>query len=1367
MSTNSELVSILDSVPIQDLLSTIQKKAKTGNKDIVSYIRAILQGSSDQSDASEYRRFETFKCAFSLLQIKDLPPSIISELLSLLILKVDLFQTSNLVKLCDVFINHAKKSDQFETKWMEIFCKVLSCLALRDTIVYQGKDMPGSELRKNIIASLFSDDSGTSCIIQLASALKDVELSEDEVSLVTERLIKILPSIEFLELPPFIYQLLLISSKGKCKVVLQKILLHFIEKDKQMQNLLYENTDSEDIIDSQEHIQYRQTEGTVILMISVICRHDQNVGKEFLVMLKKILHKPQLVFSPFTFSTALSLSKIHRNSDDIFDILKKSLMAAFQLKERRQNSYWFRNLIKWEEDVLKLVKETVICSKFGWDHVCQGLVRFGFIALDAFGPKNTIGNTVKTTCPDACNLGSHIIRDTFKCHRQVRQEIFEQILNRIITKSQKPVSHYIDMLSQIVQSDPLFLLDVLPKLVEILDYMHFLPHSNAEKVLQSLAPLLKISAPLKDTLMLVLRKALFHRDVEARKVAVCGYLTILKKINFIGKISLSQSQTSVSSRASSSSMISTQVKADVYVSAGNPTSKTMCLEIMGLLKRALMQQSEVRQLLYEGLYDVILQNQSLKDIVLELLLGQFEKYYNDNESEIPFHFNVCFQEQKGTLIIKEPLAHLITSIFLILAEGSNEQIDEDYDQSAQKMLENFTDKLLKRMLTADVIDFQIGKDADFEESSNESNIKTTLLLNIYESLIEYSFMQNPEFEQENCEEFLKLYHKYKQVINSVTKKKQSKTSKSKTNVTHSLFSHTTLNFIAKSMEALFLDDTFRHQEGLQLLRADSDFVIHAISACNQKFTKMCDSGYSDGFSQVMKHSFTQITTIGKALLKTYSDGLSSDFSSIEWNKLSGMIAEGLNIIFNFVSSHYQKSLNKFILNFNSDSCLSTSEALHSIIKSVQKSIMKLLSDTDDDNNLKECIPLLSVIKTLYVAFMADFKSDVCKWIKQLCSQQVFQNVAVSKAFISLCFTLGHQDENFLELLKDIAFDIHYHLGSIDPDESVTGTPKYDIITSDVARNILPIFFSNLEQCFEEIEWVLNFIKINSLGGNESVELSDVDCQFNIEKGICSRVSEIIFIFYELVQTGVAENIANTILKLVTRLYKILTALTKYYLQLHKNKSSNLHPSFEKLVKLSNTRLTTQVYAFITFIQMLSGETNNKKKKAKGNTGAFKAVQDVKTIPSLVFEIESYEKNLIILSKKYKKDLTNKMKLSTARDFRINAAVISTVLEQQENDSIADTTTDERSNISSQPNDPPQNTLGNTSPENDEMDDQMSVHDDSSDDAPNIENQPLNTSLNIFGEEIRDNPGPAMSIKETANAKRKRLGIRGNAKRKEL
>ncbi|KAF8766753.1 Fanconi anemia group I protein like protein [Argiope bruennichi] len=993
--------------------------------------------------------------------------------------------------------------------------------------------------------------------------------------------------------------------------------------------------------------------------------------------------------------------------------------------------------------------------------------------IDAFGPKSIGGNVAKSSSEEGCLLGSHILRDTFKNHRIVRSDILEQILNQIVTKSQKPVKHYIDILSQIVQSDPLFLLDVLPRIVEILDYIHFIPHANAVDILQALAPLLRISMPLKDTLMLVLRKALFHRDIDARKVAVSGYLMILKKLNFIGKVSLSQSQTSVSSQASSASLISTQVKADVYVSAGNLSSKTMCLEIMGLLKRVLMQQGTVRQLLYEGLYDVTLQNNSLRDIVLELLLGQFEKFYdNDNNSDAPLRFDLCFQEIKGNIVIEEPLAHLISCIYLILLKSEEVVDDDEYDLSAQKILEDFLQKLMNKMCEIDIVNLHLtNKEVDDIPTNTSQN---NLILNVYESLLEYCLLQNKDYDSENCELLLKLYSKYREILDSLNDKKQKKQVKGKTNIASSM--HVTLKFFSKFMHGLFLDGTFKHQEGLNLFRSYSAFVIHIVKSCNQKIVKLSENGILDGFSKVMADSFNDILTLGQVYFKTYLDGIGSDFTSLDWERISGLFADGLAALFVFISTYHRKNASKFVIKICGDESTTISQAIQIVLKSIQKSIMKLLSDTENDVNLKEIVPLLSVIKTLYDLFPSDFSEDVYKWLRQLCSQQVFQNASVSKSFVSLCLTLGHQYSHILIFLKEIAFDLHYHLDDIDPDVRVSGSPKYNIITPEIARVLMPYLISNLDQILEETEYVLNYMKANAVLPTEflmSSNSSDASIQ-NMEQGVSACLADMVLVFHEIVQTSIPpDNTSSNIFKTVAKFYRILCALTKYYLLCHtKAKTAVLHSNFEKLVKLTHTKLTSYVYGFITYVQMMS-EEGDKKKKVKSHIAAAKAMREIRTVPPLVFAVETFEKNLILLSKKYKRNLVNHMKLSTARDFRINAAVITQPEQSQETEansevaSVNGTVNDESSDHDEIMNedtadDGPDNEVANNSKSNMSIASSCvqnnTVNNNSIHDEPVLENEAMETD---------DVDKPAQKVlkeNKPLNVKRKRLGVRVNTKR---
>ena len=68
-------------------------------------------------------------------------------------------------------------------------------------------------------------------------------------------------------------------------------------------------------------------------------------------------------------------------------------------------------------------------SKYGWDHVIQGLVHLGFLLMDSFGPKAVFGRIDTSTVPQtgpthlACQLGSKVLLNTFKVGRELKDYI--------------------------------------------------------------------------------------------------------------------------------------------------------------------------------------------------------------------------------------------------------------------------------------------------------------------------------------------------------------------------------------------------------------------------------------------------------------------------------------------------------------------------------------------------------------------------------------------------------------------------------------------------------------------------------------------------------------------------------------------------------------------------------------------------------------------------------------------------------------------------------------------------------------------------------------------------------------------------------
>lgn len=117
--------------------------------------------------------------------------------------------------------------------------------------------------------------------------------------------------------------------------------------------------------------------------------------------------------------------------------------------------------------------------------------------------------------------------------------------------------------------------------------------------------------------------------------------------------------------------------------------------------------------------------------------------------------------------------------------------------------------------------------------------------------------------------------------------------------------------------------------------------------------------------------------------------------------------------------------------------------------------------------------------------------------------------------------------------------------------------------------------------------------------------------------------------------------------------------------MYTQKAGEICLKFEKMVRLSGTHLTPQVYSMISYIQATE-DKGKKRKRHKLDYLAEKArvLHETKVIPQLIYAIEQYEHHLIQLTKKSKVNLMEHIKLATSRDFRINITTVQAALENE-------------------------------------------------------------------------------------------------------
>ncbi|XP_062944841.1 Fanconi anemia group I protein isoform X1 [Cynocephalus volans] len=1306
--TADKLREFLQTLKEDDLTDLLQKQAVKG-KGAGALLRAIFKGSPCSEEAGARRRCRIYTSCIQLVESGDLQKEVASEIIGLLMLEAHHFPGQLLVELANEFVGGVKEGRLVNGKSLELLPIILTALSTKkENLAYEKGELSGEECKKHLINILCSGRWDQQYVIQLTSMFKDVPLTAEEVEFVVEKVLRMLSKLNLQEIPPLVYQLLVLSSKGSRKSVLEGIIAFFNELDKQHN----EEQSGDELLDlvTVPSGELRHVEGTIILHIVFAIQLDCELGRELLKQLKaRQQGDSNNNLCPFSIALLLSVTRIQRFEEQVFDLLKTSVIKSFKDRQLLQGSKFLQNLIPHRPCVSTMILEVVKNSVHSWDHAIQGLVQLGFILMDSYGPRKILDRKTIETNPglsrmpnqQACKLGANILLETFKIHEMIRQEILEQVLNRVVTRASSPISHFLDLLSNIIMYAPLVLQSCSSKVTETFDYLSFLPLQTVQGLLKAVQPLLKVSMSMRDSLILVLRKAMFASQLDARKSAVAGFLLLLKNFKVLGSLSSSQCSQSIGV---------TQVHVDVHSRYNSVANETFCLEIMDSLRRCLGQQADVRLMLYEGFYDVLRRNSKLANSIMQILLSQLKQFYEPKPDLLPpLKFEACILTQGDQICLQEPLDHLLCCIQHCLAWYKSKVIslqqgDEEEEEGFYQDLDDMLESITNRMIKSELEDFELDKSTDFSQSTDigiKNNICAFLVMGVCEVLIEYNFSIS-NFSKSKFEEVLSLFMCYKK-LSDILNEKAGKGKNKMANKTNDSF--LSMKFVSDLLTALFRDSTQSHEESLSVLRSSNEFMRYAVNVAVQKMQQLKETGHVSGpDGQNPDKIFQNICDITRVLLWRYTSIPTSVEESGKKEKgksISLLCLEGLQKIFSAVQQFYQPKIQQFLRALDvtdkegEDADVSVTQRAAFQIRQFQRSLLNLLSIQEDDFNSKEALLLVTVLSSLSKLLEPSSPQFVqmLSWTSKICKENSQEDASFCKSLMNLLFSLHVLCKSPVTLLRDLSQDIHGQLGDIDQDVEVEKTNHFAMVNlRTAAPTVCLLVLSQAEKVLEEVDWLITKLK-----GQVSQEtlLEEASSQATppnhpAEKAIIIQLGTLLTFFHELVQTALPSgSCVDTLLRDLCKMYTILTALVRYYLQVCRS-ARGIPKNMEKLVKLSGSHLTPLCYCFISYVQnkkskilKYTGEKKKEKTAAVATTMA-KVLRETKPIPNLIFAIEQYEKFLIHLSKRSKVNLMQHMKLSTSRDFKIKGNILDTVLREDGEDENEEGTASEHKGQNKEP-----------------------------------------------------------------------------------
>lgn len=217
-------------------------------------------------------------------------------------------------------------------------------------------------------------------------------------------------------------------------------------------------------------------------------------------------------------------------------------------------------------------------------------------------------------------------------------------------------------------------------------------------------PLFTLHRDFLDSTVLVLRKSMFNREVDARLVGLIGSVQLLKAFRSAG----------------------------AAPPHGASEKERLRIELIGFLRKCLTQQAEVREELYRSLPDVLRANPTLHEAAFGLLAPQLARYFDaqpnpdrmwrclsesNTRAGAPLLVNKCVERVGEAVVLHEPLPQLLFCIVqcLDIHRKKHASVAPEPGAAATQLFKDMS-ALAEQILKSELEDFELDKSSDYSDS---------------------------------------------------------------------------------------------------------------------------------------------------------------------------------------------------------------------------------------------------------------------------------------------------------------------------------------------------------------------------------------------------------------------------------------------------------------------------------------------------------------------------------------------------------------------------------------------------------------------------------------------------------------------------
>ncbi|KAH9639712.1 hypothetical protein HF086_014470 [Spodoptera exigua] len=865
--------------------------------------------------------------------------------------------------------------------------------------------------------------------------------------------------------------------------------------------------------------------------------------------------KTQVLRAPFIIDLALAMSEKGNDFRSVCLNLIKSAIEQRAMDElRAQESAWVRAVLPPDVDVVSLLKLLTTESSNHRQLTVGGLINLAFVLLSVPRVK-----PVATTC---WSHGKLILVRLSKAQPETAGHILTQLTDKLCTET---------ALRQYAENCQ--------------------PSSTGYKapaaVLDAVHPLFNFSTRIRDTLVMVCRKGLYSRDSQHRCLALSGFLSVLRNVRVNASISSSQSCSELHSGHS----YLTQLTVDLHTTQNGTAvtsrvrNEAMCMEVVSILRRCLVQDALVKQLLYSQMYDCAKDKQMLHESILELFHDHLIKYLPEDENAGSLLIDKCVQINGVNVVLTEPIGQLLFAVAQFLQTTEVEDLEDILSSQSVETGHAYLKSKLNR---------EESNLSDMTPESKAKSLKVQQTLQCYEALIAHTVMQWTVLPK-SSKKGNKTLNETRETIKS-QKSQKSQKDKGKAPIK--------LSNLVKDKAGPFkplpcLWDTsdevsWASLEQRNQIRGRRDFhtwvlrcvqsvllgdnldkkavVTHVVKIATILYNKaVCRFQHMCGFDD-------QVTVTCLEVFKTC-----------------------LTLLF---SPLYSLKMDCFLSNITGCN-ESSSECLASILENIHTALQHIEMDSVPDERDLVVKKQLGVLVKL---------EDYLRTSTQDCL-----------ALIGPVLTAGYSELQEAALLDELLVKLANVLGRIDEEDTSAGeeSDKFHAIDSRTGHAVLVTICTHLATRARGLEHLLARARDLTVAAG----LAAHSVEQRIEKDLTEIYKSVVVQLCQVsgwtsgccklrCSVGAA---SDRVLAAAVRLYCLLAALVK---QIDPGMAQTVR--FERLLKLCGKKLSSVTDNLITYLEA-----------SQNKETATKLLRETKLIPRLVLEAELFSKQLILLSNKAK------------------------------------------------------------------------------------------------------------------------------------